>query len=56
MLDLAQNVSTHGSSTRYGTRCEPVEVKQLPLKQEDSNFKREAISSKENMGDKRLST
>jgi hypothetical protein len=33
-----------------------VEVKQLPLEQEGLNFKREAISSKQNMGDKRLST
>jgi len=46
-----------GGSTRHGARSEAVEVKQqLPLKWEDSNFKREVDSSRENMGDKWLST
>jgi len=32
------------------------QVKQLPLKREESNFKREAGSLRENVGDKQLST
>ena len=56
MLDLAQKVSKIGSSTRHGARIEAVDVKQLPLKREDSNFEREVVSSRENVGDKRLYT
>jgi len=43
ILDSSLKSLKHWSLTRYESRGEPVKVKQLPLKWEDSNFKGEAF-------------
>jgi len=56
MLDLAGQSLKVLRFDKIRVGDETVKVKQLSLKREDSNFKREMVSSIENVGDKRIST